>query len=176
MGRLGVAAIFVGATVVLAQTQPADAQVRLGRPNLPPAPVEASKPTPPVRPAPRPDMPPPQLPPNVLGGSSRDVFRARPDTYRPDRHRLLVPTPYYGPLYYEPYGVPYAPYELPVTPPPPAPVQQPPAASTLPAQTSSPGIAPVARPPHSGPLYVIPQCYAGDRPPRADQLRPGCNV
>jgi len=31
-----------------------------------------------------------------------------------------------------------------------------------------------AAPPRT--FYVIPGCYAGDKPPKADRLRPGCNT
>ena len=44
------------------------------------------------------------------------------------------------------------------------------------AERASPPPAPVTAQPSPKTFYVIPNCYAGDKPPRQDQLRPGCNA
>lgn len=103
-----------------------------------------------------------------------DLFRARPDTYvqRYDRllprHRQIHP----GGAFY----VIIAPYET-IT-----------YRNGLEARTSNvapsnpapspPAPSPLARSPLAPPktFYVIPGCYAGDKPPSADRLPPTCDI
>ena len=179
MGRVRMAGILVA--VLLAQ--PAWAQQRgLGVPMLPPAQPPLWEPRPPRPPEVVPTLEPP---PNILGGDRPDLFRARPDTYQPEPDRLFFPVSYvWVPVFYPPFVQPsYVPqvrreagvvHSLPVPPlaPPPAPAARP---ATAPSPSPA-APAPLARTPHSGPFYVIPGCYGGDRPPRPDQLRPGCRL
>jgi hypothetical protein len=137
----------------------------------PPAPPPPPQPSPvtPIQPAPQPPG---------------DLFRAAPDTYAPKYDRL-TPQPLFFP--YALPGYPYVTYEprrddrdrrrerdsdrdrdreradTPAAPPAPAaaPSSTPPAPVVLAAPRA---------------YYVIPRCYAGDTPPRADQLRPGCSL
>jgi hypothetical protein len=125
-----------------------------------------------------PTPPPPAQPPVIRPPAARqtDLFRATPETYAPHYDRIRGNANYiFGAL---PYGYVVAPddhtrgaeraVELP------APPAAPPAAAALP-----PGVAPaapVARPGHRRPLYVIPRCYAGDTKPRPNQLKPGCRM
>jgi hypothetical protein len=53
----------------------------------------------------------------------------------------------------------------------------PPAAPIVPAPAATlPATAVPAPAGHTRTLYVIPGCYAGDKPPRAEQLRAGCSL
>jgi hypothetical protein len=133
-------------------------------------------------------------PPNILTSNRQDIFRTPPDTYTvkpPEDLGLFFPQPplatvwpvwgssvwpRYDPEIYrragevrpepptmkivvEHVGLPAAPV-APAIPEPAAPL---PAATPLPAG-------------HKRTLYVIPGCYAGDKLPRADQLRAGCSL
>jgi len=109
--------------------------------------------------------------------ASRDLFRASASTYAPGFDqppavdpRLLCCSGSVGPVFATaaPWWaaapqVVYVPVIVRETPTPPAP-PAPPAASPPPA----PG------PPKT--FYVIPRCYAGDRPPEADALPAGCDI
>jgi hypothetical protein len=113
------------------------------------------------------------LPERRLGTTPReDVFRARPWTYRPDPHRKLVPFGhrFLGPQLLYPAIQPIIvvverePLESTrVAPPPPAPVTPP-----------TPYVAGLAGPPKT--FYVIPGCYAGDRPPEPKSLKSDCSI
>jgi hypothetical protein len=103
-----------------------------------------------------------------------DVFLARPDTYRPDRHRPFPPFVYggVGPAWFYPevqpiiVVIPREAFEpAPVAPPPvpPAPVDPP--AAYVPGPPGRPQT-----------FYVIPGCYAGDRRPEPESLKPGCSI
>jgi hypothetical protein len=116
-----------------------------------------------------------QRPPSTTQG--RDVFRARRGTYRPNPNR--VPYPIYGydnPLYG--YEDPYYGYDEPVYPGTPQIVVVP-----IPRQSlEPPSVAPAPVPYVPGPpgpdktFYVIPRCYAGDRPPQPESLAPDCDI
>jgi hypothetical protein len=114
------------------------------------------------------------LPERNLDATREDVFRARPWTYRPDPNRVVAPFGfgYLGPqLLYpaiQPIIVVISRETLEptrVAPPPvmPAPVPPPtPYVAGLPGQPKT--------------FYVIPGCYAGDRPPEPETLKPGCSI
>ncbi len=124
--------------------------------------------------------------------SDRDLFRAERGTFEPRFDRLLTPAEtgmffptgaVVYPVWVQPYPVegrrragmvhpeePTVRIIIEHAPPPSAAVVAPPAPTvTLPA----------AAPPPPAPkktLYVIPGCYAGDKRPRRDQLRAGCDA
>jgi hypothetical protein len=121
----------------------------------------------------------------------RDVFLVPPDFYRtrpdPDPHRLFFPHflslppgvpgwPYAAPV----WQYPLSPYPLPPY------VEEPVPGPRLdrerdPLEAMSATVAPptmptppmVPGPPKT--FYVIPGCYAGDKPPAPEWLRPGCD-
>jgi hypothetical protein len=114
--------------------------------------------------------------------TERDVFVARPGTYAPRYDRRLTPAEM-G-LWFPPSTVVWPTI---LAAPPPAPpvviVVVPPRSRSTAAPPASPAPAtplPAATPASPAgprkPLYVIPLCYAGDKPPRPDQLRPGCRL
>jgi hypothetical protein len=125
-------------------------------------------------------------PPNVLRPNRQDLFRAGADTYTPkppDDLGLFFPQsaavwPVWGPAYYpevyrragevrpEPQTVRIVVEHV---LPPPAP------ATPVAPATTMPSVIP-PQPGHTRTLYVIPGCYAGDKLPRADQLRAGCSL
>lgn len=107
----------------------------------------------------------------------RDRFRARPDTYEPGRHRRPRVRPYAGPFYGYGYGYGYdeepsvAPTEklqlLPESP------REAPARRET-AEEPKAVLPPLATgPPRT--FYVIPGCYAGDRPPVIERLPSDCD-
>lgn len=94
-------------------------------------------------------------------------LRLSPGTHRVDlraigfesaAYNVTVPDPYYyKPAYYGPryYPVAYPHHGWPTV------------------------SSPWAQPPLSMPVkvtYIVPQCYAGDVPPKASQLPPGCDI
>ena len=115
------------------------------------------------------------LPERTLGAQREDVFLARPETFRPDPNRVLVPFGYGypGPLMAYPVMQPIIVVQIPresiaqarVAPPPVLPAPVPPPA---------PYVAGVPGRPKT--FYVIPGCYSGDRPPEPDSLTPGCSL
>ena len=118
------------------------------------------------------------LPEQPLSSTRRalreDGFRARPDTYRPDPNRVLLPGfGYFGPQLLYPYLPPIivlavAPEtvtEARVAPPPVVPAPVPPPAPYVAGMPGRPKT-----------FYVIPGCYAGDRRPEPESLAPGCSV
>jgi hypothetical protein len=116
------------------------------------------------------------LPDRPLTSSLRppreDVYRAGPDTYRPDPNRppLLPVYGYLGPQLVYPYTPPIIVVQVPV---------QAAQARVEPPATPAPvGPLPyVAGPPgRPKPFYLIPGCYAGDRRPDPAALGPGCNI
>lgn len=146
-------------------------------------------PPPPPAPLPRPEIPPP---PDILSSIRPDLFRAAPDTYTvkpPEDLGLFFPQPpfatvwpvwgspvwpgYYQELYRRAGEVRPEPPTMRIVVehvgPPPVSV-----APVQPATTMPMVIAP--QPGHRRTLYVIPGCYAGDKLPRADQLRAGCSL
>jgi hypothetical protein len=164
---------------------------RFGRPAIAQVeqPREPEKAAPPLPPAPSRPSP---LPPAPASGD-RDLFRAVPGTFDPRFDRLLTPAdsglffPTAATLWpaWSTWGSPWhegyrragevRPVEptvriivehrqVPAAPAPPPPVV------TLPAATVPPPAG------HRRALYVIPGCYAGDKLPRRDQLRPGCDA
>jgi hypothetical protein len=115
--------------------------------------------------------------------AERDVFAARPGTYAPRFDRKLTPAEM-GLWFPQPTVVWPAIFAAAPPPPPVVIVVLPPSSpgpATAPALVP-PAVAPAVPPaaaPAPGPrkpLYVIPLCYAGDKPPRPDQLRPGCRL
>jgi hypothetical protein len=98
-----------------------------------------------------------------------DVFRATPDTYRPRPDRLPLPI-VYG--FQGPFPYPTIPQVI---------VVQVPRESAEPARAPLPP-APAPAPYVAGPpgrpktFYLIPGCYAGDRRPEPESLRPGCSA
>lgn len=109
--------------------------------------------------------------------TGRDVFLARPDTYKPRRDALpsVVPFFYPGPAVREVVFVEN------VTPPVvvertkvvyvETPVEREPAATPGPPVVPAPRIIVAPKT-----LYVIPRCYAGDKPPIARDLPAGCDI
>ena len=103
-----------------------------------------------------------------------DVFLARPETFRPDPNRGLVPFVFgsLGPQMFYPAVQPIIvvipreaiePARVAAPPVPPAPVAPPaPYVAGLPGRPKT--------------FYMIPGCYAGDRPPEPESLTPGCSV
>lgn len=157
---------------------------RLGAPILPhvdPFPKPEKEPPP----APAPSQPAPTVP----SDGARDLFRAAPGTFDPRFDRVLTPAelgvwfpqsatvwPVWVTSEPQRRAGDVRPIEQTVRiiiehrQAPPAAVPPPAPAVTLPAAT-------VPLPPgHKRTLYVIPGCYAGDKPPRRDQLRPGCDM
>lgn len=156
---------------VLPQVEPFPREPENETPAPPPAPSQPSAPAAP--------------------SGNRDLFRAGRDTFDPRFDRLLRP-PESGmffqtaatiwPVWVQPSAVPgrrragmVHPEEptiriiIEYAPPPPAATVPPPA---------PPATLPAAAPPTPAPkktLYVIPGCYAGDKLPRRDQLRAGCD-
>jgi hypothetical protein len=120
-----------------------------------------------------PSLPEQRLSPSLVP-QPQDVFRARPGTYRPDRRPPLLPPIYggLGPAWFYPevqpiiVVIPREAFE-------PAPVAPPP---VLPAPVDPP--APYVPGPPGRPqtFYVIPGCYAGDRAPEPESLKPGCSI
>lgn len=163
------------------------AQIQLGRPVLPhvePFPDREKEPPPAT-------VVPNQPPPAPPADEGRDLFRAAPGTFDPRFDRLLTPAELgmwfpqsatLWPVWIAPSHETYrrAGEVRPVEPTvrivvehrqvPPAPVPAPAPAMTLPAATVP---LPAG---HKKTLYVIPGCYAGDKPPRRDQLRAGCDM
>lgn len=135
--------------------------------------------------------------PNLLSRTvTRDLFRAAPDTYAQRFDRLLTPeelglvfpvaatvwpvssapVPYLVQRAGEVHPVPVWPPQSPSV----VVVVSPPASSTTTPPTTPaaqlPAVAPPAAPGPPKTIYVIPNCYAGDKRPRRDQLRPGCRM
>jgi hypothetical protein len=103
----------------------------------------------------------------------RDLFRAGPDTYAPrfDRPNQSLFFPYVVAGYPTAYGAYGDVYDrhgttIIVTPAPMAAAQP-----STPAPAPPPVVPGIPKT-----LYVIPGCYGGDTPPRADRLPPGCTV
>ena len=119
-------------------------------------------------------VPPPQV----------DLFRAAPDTYTvrpplPRHHRRRLGDGYMfgngflGPTYLTGYSA-YADPRL--SRPEPA-REQPPVARDIPPRVPyAPAAPPVVAPGAPKTFYVIPGCYAGDRPPAVERLGPGCSI
>lgn len=135
------------------------------------------------------DVPPP---PNVLRPDRIDLFRASPDTYVPRPPDdlgmffppIAAPWPVWGPWFpgYSGYDPEISRRAGEVRPEPPTMrivvehvVPPPVSATPAPPATTMPAVAP-PQPGHKRTLYVIPGCYAGDRLPRAGQLRAGCSL
>jgi hypothetical protein len=116
------------------------------------------------------------LPERPLTSSVRpigeDVFRARPDTFRPDPNR--PPLPVFG--YFAPQMV--YPLVQPIIVVVPRDVAEParvePRVPPAPVAPPAPYVAGVPGRPKS--FYVIPGCYAGDRRPEPELLAPGCSM
>jgi hypothetical protein len=115
------------------------------------------------------------LPERSLRNPREDVFRARPETFRPDPDRVLMPFVYggyFGPQLFYPAVQPIIvvipresiePARVAPPPVPPAPVAPPaPYVAGLPGRPKT--------------FYMIPGCYAGDRPPEPESLTPGCSI
>jgi len=116
-------------------------------------------------------------------------FAARPGTYAP-RYTQLPPfragNGSGGSIYNDTLGFgPYIPAVVePVAPPPPVPEQRLPAPAPEPPRGADPprNPAPAPEPPQiaaaHGPdmFYVIPGCYAGNRPPNPARLPKGCDL
>ena len=140
------------------------------------------------RPAPPAPPPAPVVPPALSTGGITTLppppppspFAARPGTYAPHYTDPAPRSRGYG------YGVPYyngavgiGSYVIPAAAAP-APEQKPP--STAPEPSPVPEPVPVPEPPRiaaaHGPdmFYVIPGCYAGNRPPNPARLPKGCDV
>jgi hypothetical protein len=115
-----------------------------------------------------------------------DLFRATPDTFvpHPDQRPQVGPGFVIGGFW------PYGPWPWPdgrhsrrdgryrnyrrygdFTAPPAQPERPPAAAPVAPPDKYVPGV-----PGKPKTFYVIPDCYAGDKPPQADRLRPGCDA
>jgi hypothetical protein len=109
-----------------------------------------------------------------------DVYRARPDTYRPDPNRRSLPGfGYFAPQFFYPLVQPII-VVVPDDAAEPARVapRVPPTASGPPPPyvigPPEPYVAGVpGRPTH---FYIIPGCYAGDRRPAPESLAPGCSL
>jgi hypothetical protein len=114
-------------------------------------------------------------------------FAARPDTYFP-RYGQTSPfragrgngvSNYNGTLGFFPYATPMAPVPD-QKPAPAAPALEPPTSQPLPEppKTSEPVPEPPRVAASHGPdtFYVIPGCYAGNRPPNPERLPKGCDV
>ena len=166
---------------------------RLGATVLPqvePFPREPEKEAP--APSPSPNQPSPTAP----ASDDRDLFRAARGTFDPRFDRLLTPaesgmffpTATMWPAGWPGMWVTPSPYaqrragEVHAVEPPERTIRvvvehrYPPAPPAAPAPAV---VLPAAAPPPPAPkktLYVIPGCYAGDKRPRRDQLRPGCDA
>ena len=114
------------------------------------------------------------LPERTLGVQREDVFLARPETFRPDPNRTLMPfvSGYLGPqLLYpavQPIIVVIARESIESTRVAPPPVMPAPVPPPAPYVAGMPG-----RPKT---FYMIPGCYAGDRRPEPESLAPGCSI
>ena len=119
--------------------------------------------------------------------AGRDVFRAAPDTYAPRFEEppavdpRLVPCcggGFLGPVFYvpvDPWWAVRPPVSSPAPEAPPAPSRPaPPRAAPGPGGPASPLPPPVPGVPKT--FYVIPRCYAGDKPPEPGALPPGCDL
>lgn len=157
-------------------TGAASAQVAMGAAPIPGVRYNPAPPRPeptPARPDPRPGHHQSPRQPDVRNGE--DVFLARPDTYKPRRDALPSVVPFFYPGPAAP-GVVYVERDTPpvvvertkvvyVE----TPVEREPAAAQPPATPAPRVVAPKT-------LYVIPRCYAGDKPPAAHELPAGCDI
>lgn len=122
------------------------------------------------------------LPENNLTSSIQparpDLFLAGPDTYSPRPYPFLFVYPIVMPW------PPYVPLAGTVPSPPTAQIAAPAFGTAPRAVSTSPVNPPVPiadvppAPTRGGPklFYVIPACYAGDKPPEADRLPSGCDI
>jgi hypothetical protein len=113
------------------------------------------------------------LSPTTTRRLREDVFIARPDTYRPDPNRILSPFVFgFGPQLVYPAIQPIIvvvsrePLESTRVAPPPV--------ISAPVPPPAPYVAGVPGRPKT--FYLIPGCYAGDRPPEPESLKPGCSI
>ena len=112
------------------------------------------------------------LPERNLVDPREDVFVARPETYGRDRRRVRVPpfgAAFIGPQIAYPAVQPII-VVIPRESIEPAPVAPP----VVPATPPAPYVAGVPGRPKT--FYVIPGCYAGDRRPEPESLKPGCDI
>ena len=106
-----------------------------------------------------------------------DLFRAGPETYTPHADRRWFVATYVPSVYW------------PGTDASPATWRRPPAEPSAdrprialpvefpkPAEPATPAAPPAAVPGDPRTFYVIPGCYAGDRPPRPERLPAGCDA
>ena len=168
---------------------------RLGAPTLPlvePFPREPEKDTP-APPAPT------QPSPTAPTSGDRDLFRSGAVAFQPTFDRLLTPaelglfvqrSAVVWPAGWPGMWVTPSPYaqrragEVRAVEPPERTIKvvvehRYPPAPAPPATPAPAVVLPAAAPPPPAPkktLYVIPGCYAGDKRPRRDQLRPGCEA
>ncbi len=148
-----------------------------GRARIPPTRIDPPTTTRPVNP-PRPAPPAtyPEAPTFLHGG---DLFLAGPHTYAPryDRPSNRYPS---GPFFPRTHGYLGDVYVPSFAPSGYAPPVAPTSAVEMPSLRTieSPPLPPLPPMAPGVPktFYVIPRCYAGDIPPRADQLPPGCDV
>jgi hypothetical protein len=110
--------------------------------------------------------------------TERDLFRVPPDFYTrppdPGSSRLFFPQPL--PILVAPswYVDPYRPFRVPIDSPRLAPETR---SDSAPAVSLSPASQPApSMPGKPKTFYVIPGCYAGDRPPDVNWLPAGCDM
>jgi hypothetical protein len=172
---------------------PANAAAQLPRLGAPMLPLVEPFPRAPEKETPAPPAAPNQPSPPATAHGDRDLFRVERGTFDPRFDRLLTPAETgmffptgatvwpvwsaWGSSWHEGYR--RAGEVRPVEPTmriivehrqAPAAVPPPPPVVTLPAATPPPPAG------HKRALYVIPGCYAGDKRPRRDQLRAGCDA
>jgi hypothetical protein len=114
------------------------------------------------------------LPERNLVDPREDVFLARPDTYGRDRRRVRVPPfgfGFIGPQVLYPAVQPIV-VVIPRESIDPTPVAPP--AVPAPVAPPAPYVAGVPGPAKT--FYIIPGCYAGDRRPEPESLKPGCDI
>jgi len=111
---------------------------------------------------------------STLRPQREDVFLARPETFRPDPNRDLTPLVYgyLGPQMFYPAVQPII-VVIPRESIEPARVAPPPVA---PAPVAPPAPYVAGLPGRPKTFYVIPGCYAGDRAPESESLKPGCSI
>ena len=108
--------------------------------------------------------------------SERDLFRVPPDFYNrppdPGPSRLFFPQPL--PTLVAPswYVDPYRPFRVPIDSPRPVPQTRSDSAPVVSLSPASPPAPSLPGKPKT--FYVIPGCYAGDRPPDVSWLPAGC--
>jgi hypothetical protein len=113
---------------------------------------------------------------STLTPPREDRFLARPETYRPDSRRVRVPPfgfGFLGPQLFYPAVQPAIQPIIVVIP---REAIEPARVAVPPAPVAPPAPYVAGLPGRPKTFYMIPGCYAGDRPPEPESLTPGCSI